>query len=418
MSSGTSVSFKVNYRSTTDEDNGALKTCSIKPATSETIVSNGDWSLEYWEGTDAECRLTWTTNLALKRKLSFSRVVLTSTQASGFSESLIHDKVKSGGKACGLQWASKLRTEKYGSAMTLDVNFVLSSDSSGGPEKSKRLASWVPGMSTIAWSRESTLKFYSGVIESPQFFNVTFSFGDKNTLHSNSDFLSAASPYFKTLFSSGFSETSDTSSANSKTSPAGTVSSVAQLQKKRRRIMDDSDDEVDRPRLLPPPASYRVEVVDASYITYHEVLRWLHTGDISFAPLKSASPLRDLIQQTDDSAITFTPTDEAIPTFTPASPKSVYRLADFLELPELKALALDSILDQITVANVAVELISEVSQLYHPIQEALVDFAAKYWDEVKLSEGWKQLGRKVDEGEELSEPKIWMRLMNMLEKAK
>ena len=199
-------------------------------------------------------------------------------------------------------------------------------------------------------------------MSSPAYLNVTFTFphGDPRTLYSNSDLLSTASPYFKTLFDSGFSEETSQALPTPVEAPLNT--------RPRTRPFHDSDDERDEANLCAPPstpkATYRIEVTESSYITYQAVLHWIHTGLIQFAPLTSMRP---------------PPPPSAIPAALLTSPKSVYRLADFLDLPALKALALAAILSQITATNAIVELTSSVSALYEPLQAALLDYTALNW---------------------------------------
>lgn len=239
-------------------------------------------------------------------------------------------------------------------------------------------------------------------MSSPAYLNVTFTFPDGNaflTLHSNSDLLSAASPYFKSLFASDFSE----KISQVPLTPIETLP----ITRTRERAFQDSDDEAEQSApSTPPTAAYRVEVSETSFKTYQAVLHWLHTGQIHFAPLTSSR---------------YPTTPSAGRAFTPAaltaSPKSVYRLADFLVLPCLVSLTLDSIVRQVKVSNAIEELTSDVSALYEPLQAALLKYVAKNWREVKSSEGWKSLREKVlAKDDDVSESTLWicLQLLDLL----
>lgn len=93
--------------------------------------------------------------------------------------------------------------------------------------------------------------------------------------------------------------------------------------------------------------------------------------------------------------------DLALPLF--ASPKSVFRLAHYLEIEELKALALDSIRTQLTVENAAVELVSDVSRCYQDVQKVVLDFVVDNWGKVKASKAMVELERQI-EAEEVAVP--------------
>lgn len=227
---------------------------------------------------------------------------------------------------------------------------------------------------------------------SRDYLNVTFIFaGDERTLYDNSDVLASISPYFKTLFSSNFKERSFMETRKT---------GLPETEQARRRPFVDSDDEAD-PRAPPhrphaPSSDYRIEITETSFNTYLAVLIWIHTNQISFAPLTSGGT-RDV------------PVAPTTSHHSPTSPKSVYRLADFLELHELKSLALSSILSQVKATNAIEELMSDVSTLYEPIKAALLDFTAQNWNEVKKSEDWKDLEAKVRAGDQdIPESTMWI----------
>ncbi|KAK4699822.1 hypothetical protein P7C70_g6434, partial [Phenoliferia sp. Uapishka_3] len=399
----TPCSFEFKYKSD-ERSRDDAKTLEFTPEASDTLVSlllgRGVWSLRHWEDDDgAECVLYWNTSLPRKARIISSTLVLASDSPlsdTGCAEAQGSPKVTSEGPSCGWKWSVKLPTLNYGEPMVITLDFVLCHPDISRPSLSKTLASWVPS-----------------VIDSPRYLDVEFVFVDGRTLFSNSAFLSDASPYYKTLFTSGFSETSKQSTTAAPVTSKSLLPSSA--MKKPLRVSEDSDTEVDVPVFTPPTSSYRIEVTETSYVTYREVLRWLHTRDIAFAPLTSSLPASSSASGVDTTSNVIS----LPPLFIPASPKSVYRLADFLDLTELKTLALSSILSQVGVANVVEELMSEVSAVYEPVQDALLQCTLENWDIVRESAGWKDLERKIEAGEgELPEayPKVSMRLMKVLSK--
>jgi hypothetical protein len=167
---------------------------------------------------------------------------------------------------------------------------------------------------------------------------------------------------------------------------------------------DDSDGETDG--MLVEKASHPtptfpfhdVRITSAAYTTYRSVLVWIYSGHISFAPLTSTLKNKKVEteeghNQLESSAIQ-RPDLPASP-----SPKSVYRLAHYLGLDDLRKLALDSIASQITVNNVAQELFGDVGRTYEEVQTNEMDFAVKHWKEVKVTGGMLEVQRAITAGE-------------------
>ncbi|KAF8893869.1 hypothetical protein BD779DRAFT_957150 [Infundibulicybe gibba] len=103
-----------------------------------------------------------------------------------------------------------------------------------------------------------------------------------------------------------------------------------------------------------------VYIPDAAYKTWKALIWYLYTGKIDFLPLRS---------QGQD------PPPTTIDIFRPTcSPKSMYRLADKLEIPELRSLSLAALRSGITQSNVMQELFCRFTSLYPEVQEAESDF--------------------------------------------
>lgn len=177
------------------------------------------------------------------------------------------------------------------------------------------------------------------------------------------------------------------------------------------QAFDDSDDETDLHFTgagASPPAStspstpshpfHQIIITQAAFTTFTAAICWLETGYIQFPPLSSTFP--PLTRGADrlkliSAAAAAEPTLPIL-----ASPFSVYRLAHFLELPELQQIALDAIVANLTVENVAVTgFASDVALAYPEVQNAAVRFAKDNWGEVKGTEGMTEVRRRLERDE-------------------
>ncbi|GAA5918934.1 hypothetical protein JCM1841_006691 [Sporobolomyces salmonicolor] len=75
----------------------------------------------------------------------------------------------------------------------------------------------------------------------------------------------------------------------------------------------------------------------------------------------------------------------------PVSPKSVYRLAHFLQDADLVQLALDNFKSQLGPANVAYELYSGVACSYEAIRDVVLEIVVDNWKEVSQAQGTGEL---------------------------
>lgn len=131
--------------------------------------------------------------------------------------------------------------------------------------------------------------------------------------------------YWRTLLASDFAEAS-----------VGELEPAGQPRKRADETVGevvDSDDETDA--VLPAPArhparppAHVIRVNDAAFTTYRAVLYYILTSTIAFAPLASRG------QDARNSAISTAIQQTTSPP--PVSPRSVYRLADKLDLRSLK----------------------------------------------------------------------------------
>ncbi|KAL8289996.1 hypothetical protein RQP46_002935 [Phenoliferia psychrophenolica] len=235
---------------------------------------------------------------------------------------------------------------------------------------------------------------HTGLLGSPHVNNVRFVFprDGGRELWSNAGILSDASPYFKTLLESGFS---DGQSSITHSSSGATERSALDF--------DDSDD--DETLATPPsdaPTSdhsctfphHKIEITQSTYTTYKAVLCWIYTNHISWAPLASSFTGTSTARRS-NAVRKATQQRPKLPT--PASPKSVYRLAHLLEIPALQRLALDELKSQLTVANAAAELFSQTSGRYDDVLKVVLAYVKENKGEVMKSSAWTKILEQVEE---------------------
>lgn len=150
--------------------------------------------------------------------------------------------------------------------------------------------------------------------------------------------------------------------------------------------------------------SYRqIRITKTAYSTFLAVILFLQTGHIRFAPLSSSlsTPRNDYLNPLLEKS-------PALPL--PVSPKSVYRLADLLDLkatesgvspylPNLNSLALAAFRSSLTVEGAAHELFDEASVLYKDLRRAVLDFVKEKATEVTATTGWIEMMGRVERDE-------------------
>ncbi|GAA6013757.1 hypothetical protein JCM10207_008181 [Rhodosporidiobolus poonsookiae] len=248
----------------------------------------------------------------------------------------------------------------------------------------------------------------------PSYFNVRLFFPRSEREIWSSDTILRRSPYLATLLDAGFAESSGTS--DSAAPPAAPETDY-----------EDSDGETDdalppSPPLKSLPAELflhkTITILETAYSTYLAAVVWLQCGDIAFAPLSStflpASSHRLKSDAPNARLAVVLPPSAAPPTpltLPAVSPKSVFRLAHLLELPELSSLALANFRSQLTVQNAAHELFSPVSCLYDEVRQTVLDFVTGNVREVFASQGMRDAERRAESGEvEGQEARVWARL--------
>lgn len=135
-------------------------------------------------------------------------------------------------------------------------------------------------------------------------------------------------------------------------------------------------------------------------MTWHT---WLRTAHIDFSHLSAvyrvgnASNLK--AEEKRDDLIDFHYAQPDLPF--PVSPKSVYRLAHFLELPDFQSLAPNAYKAQLTKDIVAYELTSEVSAVYDELRFAALDVAVRDFAYVRASVAMQEVTKRMLDDEAL-----------------
>lgn len=151
----------------------------------------------------------------------------------------------------------------------------------------------------------------------------------------------------------------------------------------------------DKPSPLSPSSLFKVVTIDeAAYTTYLAVLCWLQTGRIVFAPLLSSfkhfSRNRNSLDARWERLTALIAHQPSLLPL-PVSLKSVYRLADLLELPDVQQLALLNFRSQLTVENAPLELFTDLASCYEEVRELVLGYVLENKAEVFKSEAMKQM---------------------------
>lgn len=207
----------------------------------------------------------------------------------------------------------------------------------------------------------------------------------------------------------------------------------------------------------------KVIVRDAAYATYKALLYYLYTDTIAFAPLHShfysqttsSDESSDVVEEVREafggpllksdssnaaSEASFPSSSRTTPnTFAkdrrrahtqrqhviddycslhpnvpaPCSAKSMYRLADKLQIPELKKRAQEELAGNLTVDNIVWEVFSGFNTQFPAIRKMETDFLLKHWAEVKDTEVMKSIFARPAAHPGLAD--VWPHLLSQLE---
>lgn len=212
--------------------------------------------------------------------------------------------------------------------------------------------------------------------------------------------LKNSSEHYRTLFDSGFLESEGTSAT-----PVIQLELLDGTTSKDTIPFEDSDDEHDSisDEAIQPEKIYRIYESQTSYKTYRAFVFFLETGTVKFSSLKSSIPL--------SGSDTMVGRPEQVPE---GSPKSLYRLAHFLDIKSLRKLALENFCSQLTTENVVQEIFSQASIVYTELNEVAFKFAKGNLTKVLRSEGKKKLVARFFEDDLSEEEKpLFVKLLDL-----
>ncbi|PLW13999.1 hypothetical protein PCANC_18117 [Puccinia coronata f. sp. avenae] len=181
---------------------------------------------------------------------------------------------------------------------------------------------------------------------------------------------------------------------------------------KKRRIsqladkQNQTDDDIEVDDTAPKKGIHRVTITSTPYTTYRALLLYIYSNSIAWAPLRSnwlvhkqrmeskgRSPGRRAAFVR-EHAVKFSLAME-MDELQPTSPKSMFVLADMLQLPELRQEALDQFMRSLQVDNICIELGSSFLGKYDRVRQLAFDFLKNNWKSVIQTTSFNML---LDEG--------------------
>ncbi|KZT28333.1 hypothetical protein NEOLEDRAFT_1129727 [Neolentinus lepideus HHB14362 ss-1] len=196
---------------------------------------------------------------------------------------------------------------------------------------------------------------------------------------------------------------------------------------------------------VPGPSKLSVVVKDVAYNTYLAVLYYIYTDCITFAPLSSSflsppdshqpsSAGQNVSDNTNNANVrsnTFADSQLSLPrpasrkewirarkypgSPTPCSAKAVYRLADKLDLRELKERAFRHIVKSLTVQNIPYEMFSSFSTTFDDIRKVQMQFFLEHWGEIRTSEAMRNVWPQIRAGRHPGFEEVWPLIISNLE---
>ncbi|BGP12314.1 hypothetical protein JCM10213_002582 [Rhodosporidiobolus nylandii] len=242
------------------------------------------------------------------------------------------------------------------------------------------------------------------VIGNPSPLDVVFTFPrtPELRLYTHKALLTASSPYFKTLFASGFSEATpvEPPAKRARQDRASPPAAGAKGD-------NDSDDKLDARYLAagaggsPDPSDpvHEIKITEGTYTAYRALLLYLSSGFIDFSPLSSAClPALSGAPCTRARSTRARLNQLGLPLLLP-SPKSIYRLAHLYQLDALRTHALSVFVASLEPTTAALELVTSFAVAYDEIRAAVVEFIVSHFYAVEGSEAYKEVMAKVKGGE-------------------
>ncbi|POW08197.1 hypothetical protein PSHT_09660 [Puccinia striiformis] len=159
---------------------------------------------------------------------------------------------------------------------------------------------------------------------------------------------------------------------------------ISQLADKQNQNGTDDDIEVDD--MVPPKKGiHRVTITSTPYTTYRALLLYIYSNSIAWAPLRSNWMVHKQRMESKgrspgkragfvrEHAVKFSLAME-MDELQPTSPKSMFVLADMLQLPELRQEALDQFMRSLQVDNICIELGCSFLGKYDRVRQLAFEF--------------------------------------------
>ncbi|GAA5820780.1 hypothetical protein JCM11251_003157 [Rhodosporidiobolus azoricus] len=176
-------------------------------------------------------------------------------------------------------------------------------------------------------------------------------------------------------------------------------------------------------------ARFEVVVTDAAWSTYRSLLYYLYTDTITFSPL--ASTFYSAREAASSSGTTFpwaTRREYLLAQTSggaegtggkggvgPASAKAIYRLADKMDLVELKGRAYEHVVGSLTAENIVYEVFGSFSQRFDEIRQVEIAFLLQHWNTVRTSPQMRLVFDYLRTGRFPGFEDVWIELVQNLE---
>ncbi|KAG6878495.1 hypothetical protein C0993_005424 [Termitomyces sp. T159_Od127] len=181
-----------------------------------------------------------------------------------------------------------------------------------------------------------------------------------------------------------------------------------------------------------------IVVKDVAYTTYMALLYYLYTDIVVFAPLSSAflpkagDPITENPRPPSQSEeVSLLKNSNESPTSRrqwlqrwkeehpgrpiPCSAKAMFRLADRLDLPELKERASHHIVKSLNVENIAYEIFTPFTAAFEDIRKAQVDFFLAHWKDIRTSVSMRHVWQQIRNGRHSGFEEVWPVIASNLE---
>ncbi|KAJ2935132.1 hypothetical protein H1R20_g1985, partial [Candolleomyces eurysporus] len=197
-------------------------------------------------------------------------------------------------------------------------------------------------------------------------------------------------------------------------------------------------------REIDKPQTMAIVIKDVAYSTYKAILYYIYTDTIVFAPLSSSfshSKLRSppsgtpVVGPASESSnnvlggpkrnagdgpttraewiVEWTKDNPGRPA--PCSAKAVYRVADKLDLGELKERASKHIFKSLTVDNIAYEVFSPFAATFEEVRKVEIEFFLNHWHEIRASESMRTVWHQIRSGRHPGFEEVWPLIAQSLE---